>query len=271
MKYRSIINFLFITSTSLFGVWIKPAYTSITILNCSGEIPDKTPCLIEADQYKINISRIDICQENPFPNYRITPDYFGSKCINLLDKKILKKYDLNNLEIPQELNSQGEYKYISLILENKFLVSGQYESGGYFWKTSNKGPTNIISSRDQDGKPEVFVKRLRNWRGKENTDNKYCSNNGGTFSRCDLNYNGYKLSAIGLGSDFMENYGSNTKHMFFLSELSPRFIISNDSSKYLELKYQKKLEVYGNGKSVKSISIAPFIFETKLKNKSLSN
>ena len=98
MKCRSIINFLFITSTSLFGVWIKPAYTSITIFNCSGEIPNKTPCLIEADQYKINISRIDICQENPFPNYRINPDFFGSKCINLLDKKILKKYDLNNLE-----------------------------------------------------------------------------------------------------------------------------------------------------------------------------
>ena len=69
----------------------------------------------------------------------------------------------------------------------------------------------------------------------------------------------------------MENYGNNTKYMFFLSELSPRFILSNDASKYLELKYQKKLEVYGDGKSVKSISIAPFIFETKLKNKSLSN
>ena len=131
-----------------------------------GEIPNKTPCLIEANQYKINISRIDICQENPFPNYRINPDFFSSKCINLLDKKILKKYDLNNLEIPQELNSQGEYKYISLILENKFLISGQYDSGGYFWKTSNTGPTNIISSRDQHSKPEVFVKRLRNWREK---------------------------------------------------------------------------------------------------------
>ena len=107
MKYRSIINFLILTSTSLFGFWIKPAYSSITILNCSGEIPDKTPCLIEANQYKINISRIDICQENPFPNYRITPDYIGSKCINLLDKRILKKYDLNKLEIPQEFIIKG--------------------------------------------------------------------------------------------------------------------------------------------------------------------
>jgi len=69
----------------------------------------------------------------------------------------------------------------------------------------------------------------------------------------------------------MENYGNKTKHMFFLSELSPQFILSNDSPKYLELKYQKKLEVYGNGKSVKSISIAPFIFETKFRKKSLSN
>ena len=271
MKYRSIINFLILTNTNLFGFWAQPAFSSITILNCSGEIPNKTPCLIEANQYKINISRIDICQENPFPNYKITPDYINSKCINLLDKRILKKYDLNQLEIPKELNTEGEYKYISLILENKFLISGQYKSGGFFWKTSKKGPTNIITSGDQKSKPEVFVRRLKNWRGKENTDNKYCSNNGGTFSRCDLNYNGYKLSAIGLGSDFIENYGNNTKYMFFVSELSPRFIFSNDSSKYLELKYQKKLEVYGNGKSVKSISIAPFIFETKFRNKSLSN
>ena len=69
MKYRSIINFLILTSATLFGVEIKPAYSSITILNYSGEIPNKTPCLIEANQYKINILRVDICQENPFPNY----------------------------------------------------------------------------------------------------------------------------------------------------------------------------------------------------------
>ena len=260
MKYGLIIKFLILTITNFFGIWIKPAHSSITVLNCSGEIPNNNPCLIEASQYKINISRVDICQENPFPSYRFSPDYFGSKCINLLNKRILKKYDLNKLEIPQQVNLQGEYKYISLIFENKFLVSGQYKSGGYFWKTSNKGPTKIISSKDQNGKPEIFVTRLRNWRGKDNTDNKYCSNSGGTFSRCDLNYNGYKLTAIGLGSDFMENYGNNAKYMFFLSELSPRFILYNNSSKYLELKYQKKLEVYGDGQSIKSISIAPFIF-----------
>tara|TARA_B100000073_G_scaffold244986_1_gene205495 strand:+ start:768 stop:1583 length:816 start_codon:yes stop_codon:yes gene_type:complete len=271
MKYRSIINFLILISPNLFFIWIKPAFSSITILNCSGEIPNKTPCLIEANQYKINISRVDICQENPFPNYSITPDYVGSKCINLLDKKILKKYDLNKLEIPKGINIQGEYKYISLIFENKFLVSGQYESGGYFWKTSSKGPTKVISTKDQNGKAEVFTSRLRNWRGKDNTDNKYCSNNGGTFSRCDLNYNGYKLSAIGLGPDFIENYGNNARYMFFLSELSPRFILTKDSSKYLELKYKKKLEVYGDGKSIQSISIAPFIFETNLRNKTLNN
>ena len=90
MKYRSIINYLILTSTNFFSLWIQPAFSSITILNCSGEIPNKTPCLIEANQYKINISRIDICQENPFPNYKITPDYGGAKCINLLDKNSKK-------------------------------------------------------------------------------------------------------------------------------------------------------------------------------------
>ena len=65
-----------------------------------GIIPKKAACLIDASTYKVKISRIDICQKNPFPNYRITPDYGESNCINLLDKKISKNYDLNKLKIP---------------------------------------------------------------------------------------------------------------------------------------------------------------------------
>ena len=33
-----------------------------TILNCLGDIPNKTSCLIKATSYKINVERIDICQ-----------------------------------------------------------------------------------------------------------------------------------------------------------------------------------------------------------------
>ena len=264
MKYKSIFNFLLFTGVNLSGLFIKPVFSSITILNCSGNIPKKAACLIDASTYKVKISRIDICQKNPFPNYRITPDYGESNCINLLDKKISKNYDLNKLKIPTNLEFQGEYKYISLLFENKFLASGKYNAGGYFWQTSTKGPTKIIKKEDGLTKPGEFISRLTNWRGKENIDNKYCSNKGGTFSRCDLNYNGYQISAIGLGKDLIENVGDKVKYMFYLSELSPKLIINNNSDNYIELQYQRKLEVYGNGISVKSISIAPLIFKTSL-------
>ena len=62
----------------------KPVYSSARILNCNGAIPRKTACLIKANSFKATIRRFDVCQSNHFPNYRSSPDFSGSKCINLL-------------------------------------------------------------------------------------------------------------------------------------------------------------------------------------------
>ena len=244
-----------------------------TILKCTGSIPNKSSCLIKANTYKINVNRIDICQKDPFPSFRITPDYSGSNCINLFDiKKDSVKFSLrrnskfNIPNIDNFTNTKGVYQYISMILKNEFIVSGKYTVAGKTYKTGSKGPRNIKIDNKTDSKPQNLTERLTNWRGINNKDNPYCIN-GGTSSRCDLAYNGYKLTAIGLNDDFIETSGDNTKYIFYVSNLQIPINLQKDSTGYLDIKPIKNLEVYGNGKTVKSISTAPFLFQsTFIKN-----
>ena len=267
MRSRSIFN-LFIGYLILFAWNLdKPVYSSATILNCNGTIPKKIACIIKASSYDLRIKRIDICQEDPFPNYRSTPDFSGSRCINLLNSRIPSKNYLDlerKLYIPKELNIEnGNYKYISLILRNKFIVSGKYKANNYFWSTSKSGPQEIIQTKSNISIPIKFSTKLTNWRGEKNLDNKYCENNGGTPSRCDLQYNGFKMTGIGLDSELIETSGDKTKYMFFVTELSPVVNLDQNSEGYFSRSWEKNLEVFGNGSAVKSISIAPFKFKTR--------
>ena len=267
MRGMSIFN-LFIGYLILFA-WNpnKPVYSSIRILNCTGAIPQKTACIIKASSFKVKVKRIDICQKNPLPNYKSKPDFIRSKCINLLNNKVSAENLLNTnqkYEIPKNLTiDNGNYRYISILFENKFIVSGAYSANNYFWTTSNKGPKDIIQSKSKISNPTEFTTKLKNWRGKENLDNKYCKNKGGTASRCDLQYNGYEMSGIGLDSDFVENSGNKIKFVFFISELSPMVNLNQESKGYIEINLKKNLEVFGVGSAVKSISIAPFEFQTR--------
>ena len=245
----------------------KPVYSSTRILNCTGSIPQKAACIVKASSFKVKVKRIDICKKNPLPNYKIKPDFTKANCVNLLNNKLTtenlfktnQKYD-----IPKNIIIEnGNYRYISTIIENKFIVSGAYSANNFFWNTSKKGPKDIIQSKSKISNPTEFTTKLKNWRGKENLDNKYCRNNGGTASRCDLQYNGYEMSGIGLDSDFIETSSDKIKYMFFITELSPMITLNQDSKGYIEINFKKNLEVFGNGSAVKSISIAPFEFETR--------
>ena len=245
----------------------KPVYSSASILNCTGNIPKKIACIIKANSYDVSIKRIDICQKDPFPNYRNTPDYNGSICINLFSSEPANKNILDKEKkfyISKDLNiEKGRYKYISLILKNKFIVSGKYKADGYFWSTSKLGPMEIIKSKNNISMPNKFTTKLTNWRGKKNIDNKYCENNGGTRSRCELQYNGFKMTGIGLDSDLIETSGVKTDYMFFISELSPIVDLNKNSEGFFSIILEKNLEVFGNGSAVQSISIAPFKFKTR--------
>ena len=267
MRRISILN-LFIGYLILIA-WNsnKPVYSSAKILNCNGAVPKRAACIIKANSFKVNVRKIDICQKNPFPNYRRTPNFNGSKCINILNNKKTagnllntnQKYDISI----DSINDAGNYRYISIILNNKFIVSGSYKANDYFWNTSKKGPKEIIQSKSKISVPNEFTSKLTNWRGKENIANKYCENNGGTASRCDLQYNGYRMSGIGLDSNFIETSGEKTKFMFFISELSPMINLNKNSKGYFNIILKNNLEVFGDGKSVKSISIAPFELQTR--------
>ena len=243
----------------------KPIYSSTRILNCTGSIPKKTACIIKANSFKVKFRRIDLCQKNPLPNYKSKPDFSLAKCINLLDNQTTAKNLFNaKFFISKDLNiDNGNYRYISIIIENNFIISGSYNANNYFWATSKKGPKTIIQSKSKISTPDEFTTKLINWRGKENKDNKYCQNNGGTASRCDLQYNGYEMSGIALDSDFIETSANKIKFMFFISELSPMINLNQDSKGYIKINFKKNLEVFGDGSAIKSISIAPFEFETK--------
>ena len=79
------------------------------------------------------------------------PNFSGSKCINLFDSDISSQSDLDRNKkfyISKDINIQkGGYKYISIILKNKFTVSGKYKADNYFWATSKAGPKEIIKSK----------------------------------------------------------------------------------------------------------------------------
>ena len=267
MTRISLLNL--IISNLIFLAWYanKPVYSSTTILNCTGNIPKKTACIIKASSYDITIRRIDICQKDPFPNYRSTPDFYGSSCINLLNSEISSKNDFNREKkfyISKDLNiEKGRYKYIAIILKNKFIVSGKYKTDNYFWSTSKEGPRKIMQSENNISIPEKFTKKLTNWRGEKNRNNKYCKNNGGTASRCDLQYNGFKMTGIGLDKNFIETSENKTRYMFFVSEISPIIDLTQNSKGYFSINWENNLEVFGNGSTVTSISIAPFQFKTK--------
>ena len=57
----------------------------------------------------------------------------------------------------------------------------------------------------------------------------------------------------------------NKQSMFYAMELAKPVNITNTSNGYFDIKYIKNLEVYGDGRKIRSISMAPFLFKTLYK------
>ncbi len=252
------------------GTWTQAVHSAATIIKCSGQIPNKTACLIKPISYGIDTYRVDICKENPFPSSRSSADYAGAGCMTLFNgngtlykAKLAKGSGYKLPDVGREVIKPGTYKYLTMILKNGFRSSGKYTSGETTWRTV--GP-DVDSLKTSKGDPVEFTVQLKNWRGKYDQDNDYCDNNGGTYSRCELKYNGYNLTGIGLGNDFTETYGVKTSYVFYMIELLSPISLNEDSYGDFEIKVKTNLEVYGNGSEVLSISTAPFIFEATYKN-----
>ena len=270
MIKNKYLLFSFLTCLgAIFSNFDVPAYSALTIIKCSGKIPNKTACLINSSSYKIDIYRIDLCEENPFPDYRSTPNYSGARCISLFNRngKLWKINFKNNSKYSIPVFGRGNikpsiYKYSTIILKNSFTSSGKYTSGDKTWITG--GVDKITKKKiliKGGGIPVEFTTKLTNWRGNENKNNDYCINNGGTPSRCEVKYNGYEITAIGLDSDFIENYGENLNYVFYMNKLKSPMKFKNEIVGEFFINVKNQLEVYGSGGSVESISIAPFIFD----------
>ena len=272
---------LFISLLTILGVISfkgdQPVHSAATIIQCSGQIPNKTACLIEAKSFKANIYRVDLCQESPFPNYRNSADYASSDCISIFNdngklyRGSFKKG--NRYKLPakgRDFIKSGTYNYLTIVFENRFKFSGEYTSGKRTWTTTNKvnKKTNSKILNVNKDQPIELTSKLSNWRGLINKNNDYCDNNGGTYSRCEINYNGYELTGIGLENNFIESYGSNVSYMFYMNKLLSPIELNEGMDLDFYLIDNNSLEVYGNGAKVQSISIAPLIFKlTYIENK----
>ena len=251
------------------SVFTYPVHSASTIIQCTGKIPKKTACLIEAKSLELNIYRVDLCKKNPFPVYRSSADYASGDCISLFNGngRLYKGNFIkgNRYKLPKKgrgIIKQGSYNYLTIVFENRFRSSGEYRSG------LNNRITGGINKKDNrkiiklnEGEPVKSTTKLSNWRGVNNIKNDYCDNNGGTNSRCEINYNGRELTSIGLDSKFIESYGTKLSYMFHAKKLLSPIELKEGLDAEYYLIDNNSLEVYGNGKSVDSISIAPFIFK----------
>ena len=269
MKNRFLLIPLLTFLGGIISNWNLPVRSALTIIKCTGQVPKNNACLIDASSYKIAIYRIDLCKENPFPAYRSTPDYLGAGCISLFNRSgKLWKVNFRNYskyKIPSfsmENIKPDTYNYSAIILKNSFKSSGKYTSGDKTWITG--GVDKITKKKiliKGGGNPVEFTTKLTNWRGMKNKNNDYCINNGGTPSRCEVKYNGYEITAIGLDSDFIENYGENLNYVFYMNKLKSPMKFKKDIVGEFFINVKNQLEVYGSEGSVQSISIAPFIFD----------
>ena len=117
MKKIKITYFLIAYLTSFTSFRINPLFSSSTILNCNSKVPKGIPCLIKASSYKVEIEKVDICPKNPFPDFRTTPDYAGSLCLNLYDKKNGWLHQTINRANVMAYNADGK-KYKEVVIKN---------------------------------------------------------------------------------------------------------------------------------------------------------
>ena len=150
MQKRSLLISLFASGLGLFGPWDLPAYSAVTVSDCTGIPSGDTACLIEPTTYQVSFYRVDICVNDPFPSTSSSADYAGSGCITLFNGNgTLYEGELaneNTFNLPstgREKIKAGTYKYLTMVLNNSFTSSGKYTSGSTTWRTD--GTDNDIN------------------------------------------------------------------------------------------------------------------------------
>ena len=142
-------------------------------------------------------------------------------------------------------------------------VKEKYTVGGNTYRTLASFTENGVNVTTTSGEPEVTVETLQNWRGPDgSSNNPYCKN-GATVSRCETDYNSYKVTGIITDSSFNAVSGGTSARLFYLAQLTNPFSLTKSSSGSIEITVDSNYEVGGNdgGTVVRNMNIAPFVFQ----------
>lgn len=240
-----------------------------TVAACTGSIPsgDDT-CLVDPTSYELDIYRVYICTSDPFPSSATKADL--SSCMALFKNDSTpytgqlanNTFTLPSTGMDEKVN--GAYTHAAVVFKNIFTGAGSYTSGGVTYRTKGNqiGGTNVTTSA---GDPVKSDETISNWRGESgNSANPYCKD-GATVSRCEADFNNYKVTGIITNSSLSATSGASASRLFYLAELTNPFTLTDSSSGSIEITVDNNYEVSGNdeGNVVEAMTIAPFVFQPK--------
>ncbi len=241
----------------------------ITIAKCTtGQIPTAAEgCLTDPISYKLDLYRVYICREDPFPASATKANL--DVCMALFidnNNPYPAEFANNTFTLPKtgmEEIENGSYSHVAVVFENIFKGKGSYTVGGTTYKTLESFTEEGINVSTALDTPETTIDELKSWRGSDgNSDNSYCKD-GATVSRCETDFNGYKVTGIITDSSLNAVWGDTSARLFYLSELTSPFTLNKNSSGSIEITVENNYEVGGNdgGTAVTNMSISPFVFQ----------
>ena len=238
-----------------------------TVALCTGSIPSgTTACLVDPKSYELDIYSVHICTRDPFPAEASKADLTSCMALFKSDSPYTGQLANNTFTLPStgmDKIVNGSYTHTAVVFSNKFKGSGSYTAGGKTYRTKvyveNSG-TNVTTD---PGDPVKSTETITNWRGEDgNSTNIYCKD-GATVSRCEADYNNYKVTGIITDESLNSVSGAASARLFYLAKLSNPFTLTSSSSGSIEIIVDNNYEVFGNdaGTAVQAMTIAPFVFQ----------
>ncbi len=252
----------------LFNLYQKEAKAfPNTVDLCTGLIPSgNDTCLVDPTSYELDIYSVHICTSDPFPAAATEADLTSCMALFKSDSPYTGQLANNTFTLPNTGMDEivnGSYTHAAVVFSNKFKGSGSYTSGGQTYRTKvyeeNSG-TNVTTD---PGDPVKSTETITNWRGQDgNSSNAYCKD-GATVSRCEADYNNYKVTGIITDSSLNAVSGASSARLFYLAEIAEPFTLTESSSGSIEIIVDNNYEVSGNnaGTAVQAMTIAPFVFQ----------
>ena len=260
--FKAILASAFLGFASSFSAPSK----AVTVNNCTpGVVPNGT-CLSEPNVYRFAIYSIRLCQDNPFPTGSASPNFVNAGCGIVFESAAPFEGNLsggNTLVFPSDNRNvpEGTYQYIAIVARNSASFSGSFTAGGVTWRTKGSitGDTNVTTTV---GSPIEEMQTGTSWTGGDGDGgNPYCTNGGGTPTRCDLNYNGNIASGVFTNSALTATSGGGVTRIVFTQSLASPVVVQ--PGKENTIRVLAKNEVIGNGAAVRFITGAPFTFNVR--------